>query len=247
MTPTKGYFDVHQDDWDGIYNAPRGSVRARLNRRLRRSVWGRMALALDAARPIEGRTALDVGCGPGELSIRLAERGASRVVGIDSAVEMINVAKARAQSRGVAERCHFMHADFLSDALGDERFDYTIALGVFDYQDDASAFLRRMWRHTRMRLVASFPRNVPPRSWLRRLWHGAYGSRIHYYGASRVLALGGELENARLREHSIGGSDSTDVLVCERTDQSASGPLGAPPALKQWSGAELQTLLESVW
>jgi 2-polyprenyl-3-methyl-5-hydroxy-6-metoxy-1,4-benzoquinol methylase len=244
MSDSKGYFDRHQGDWDAIYNAPSDSLRARLNRRLRRAVWGRMALALAESSEIGGRRALDVGCGPGELAIRLAERGAARVVGIDSAVEMIGVAKTRAARRGVTEQCHFVHADFLSGALGDETFDFTIALGVFDYVNDPAAFLGRMWRHTRGRMITSFPRDVPPRSWLRRLWHGAHGSRLHYYGASRALALAAGLEQASVRAHSITGSDSTDVLVCDRTELGGSA---RPPSVRRWGASELHALLESVW
>jgi SAM-dependent methyltransferase len=244
VTERKGYFDVHQDDWDGIYNAPRGSARARLNRRLRRAVWGRMAIALSEAGPIEGRTALDVGCGPGELAIRLAERGAARVVGIDSAAEMIRIAEARAASRGVAERCRFVHGDFLSDDLGDESFHFTIALGVLDYVADAPRFLGAMWHRSRDRLIASFPRDVPPRSWMRRLWHGAHGSHLHYYGLRRTSQLARALEAPASRIHSIPGSDATDVLVCQK----ALEPSGtSETVVRSWQPAQLTSLLERVW
>lgn len=245
MSGTRDYFDRHRGDWDGIYNAPRGSLRARLNRRLRRAVWGRMALALSESSEIAGRTALDVGCGPGELAIRLAERGAASVLGIDVAAEMVNVARQRAADRGVGDRCRFVQADFLRHPV-DETFDFTFALGVFDYVGDPPAFLRRQWDRTRGRLVVSFPRSVPPRSWLRRAWHGMHGSRLHYYGAPRVIALASGLEGATARLHWIPGSGSTDVLVCDRV---AAGPGRSASAVptRRWEASELGALLETVW
>jgi len=244
MTSRQGYFDRHPSDWDGIYNAPRGSARARLNRRLRRAVWGRMAIALQETAEIAGRSALDVGCGPGEMAIRMAERGASRVVGIDSAAEMVRVATMRAASRGTAEQCHFIHADFMSSALAEQIFDYTVALGVLDYVTDAERFLDRMWNHTRTRMVVSFPRDVPPRSWLRRIWHGAHGSRLHYYGHDRARGLAVHLEGAAIRMHAIHGSDSTDVVVWDRVD--AAGAVPAPVSKRTWGAQELEDLLKDV-
>ena len=222
------YFETHRSDWDGIYSAPPGSLRFRLNRRFRRAVWRRMALALEEFRAIEGRSVLEIGSGAGELSIRLAERGARRVLGVDAAGEMVRVARAHAERRGVSDRCEFIQADFSSHDFGAEKFDYVVALGVFDYVPDAPAFLSRMWRHTRERLVISLPHAVPPRSWLRRAWHGWHGNRLHYFTTAQVRALAAGLAAAEVRIHAIPGSDRTDVLVCDVAKAAGTDSPGAP-------------------
>ena len=209
------YFETHRGDWDGIYSAAPGTLRFRLNRRFRRAVWQRMALALEEFREVEGRSVLEVGSGTGELAIRLAERGARRVVGVDAAGEMVRAARAHAERRGVSGRCEFIQADFSSHDLGAEKFDYVVALGVFDYVADAATFLDRMWRLTGERLVISFPHAVPPRSWLRRAWHGWHGNRLHYFTTAEVRGLASGLPGAGVRIHAIHGSDRTDVLVCD--------------------------------
>src|SRR3990170_3772796 len=52
-------------------------------------------------RPLEGRTALDVGCGAGLLAEPLARLGA-KVTAIDAAAELIEAAKAHAAGQGLA-------------------------------------------------------------------------------------------------------------------------------------------------
>ena len=50
--------------------------------------------ALDLLDPQPGEAILDIGCGEGALTARIAERGA-RVVGIDNSPEMVAAAQAR--------------------------------------------------------------------------------------------------------------------------------------------------------
>lgn len=57
-----------------------------------------------------GVRVLDVGCGIGRWSCRLAARGA-RVTGIDLSPTMIAEARRRAAARGVAARCEFLAQD----------------------------------------------------------------------------------------------------------------------------------------
>ncbi len=63
---------------------------------------------------VEGRHALDVGCGPGAFARLLAQRGA-RAVGVDVSPRMIEHARADAQAAGISEdRLRFEVADALA-------------------------------------------------------------------------------------------------------------------------------------
>ena len=212
----RDYFDVHRGDWDGIYSAPAGSLQWRINRRFRRAVWKRMLVALDACTPIEGRSVLDIGCGTGELGLRLAAAGAARVVGIDRAGEMVRTATEHARRRGLSAVCQFVEGEFLTHDFGGETFNYSAALGVLDYVEDSDAFLDRMWALTRDRLIVSLPHSVPPRSWLRRAWHGMHASRLFYYQRRDVDAKIARLSPARSEVQTLPGSDRTYVMICDR-------------------------------
>jgi ubiquinone/menaquinone biosynthesis C-methylase UbiE len=212
----RDYFDVHRGDWDGIYSAPAGSLQWRINKRFRRAVWKRMLVAIEACEPIEGRSVLDIGCGTGELGLRLAAAGAQRMLGIDRAGEMVRAAAEHARQRELSRVCAFVEADFLTHDFAGETFSYTVALGVLDYVEDSSAFLDRMWSLTRERLVVSLPHSVPPRSWLRRAWHGLHSSRIFYYDRRSVDGQIARLAPSRSEVHTLPGSDRTYVMICDR-------------------------------
>lgn len=69
---------------------------------------------------------LDLGCGVGRWSRRLAARGA-RVTGVDLSPTMIEVARRQTASAGLSERCRYMVAD-----LGDPRtHEWLAAQGGF--------------------------------------------------------------------------------------------------------------------
>lgn len=53
---------------------------------------------------LEGQTALDFGCGPGELTMALGELGAERVIGIDQSPQMVQQAIAAASLGPAARR-----------------------------------------------------------------------------------------------------------------------------------------------
>jgi SAM-dependent methyltransferase len=174
---TSQFFDGYARDFAALYGNKDRFPQNVVNRFLRRSMVLRYEKSMDGCRPIEGRSVLDVGCGPGHYSVELARRGAARVVGVDFAPAMIRLAEERAREAGVAERCQFDVGDFMSFPEG-ETFDYTIVMGFMDYVRDAPALVGKVLRHTRSSAFFSFPADGGPLAWQRRL---RYRSRCDLY------------------------------------------------------------------
>jgi len=86
-------------------------------------------------RPLEGKRALDVGCGAGLLAEPLARLGAS-VTAIDAAPELIEVARAHAQGSGLA-------IDYRATAVEDldGQYDLVTAMEVIEHVADPQAFV----------------------------------------------------------------------------------------------------------
>jgi 2-polyprenyl-6-hydroxyphenyl methylase/3-demethylubiquinone-9 3-methyltransferase len=91
-----------------------------------------------ALRPLEGLTALDVGCGAGLLAEPLARLGA-HVTGVDAAPELVEAARTHAGQSGLAIR--YVAGDV---APLDGRFDLVTALEVVEHVADPAAFVRTL-------------------------------------------------------------------------------------------------------
>jgi 2-polyprenyl-6-hydroxyphenyl methylase/3-demethylubiquinone-9 3-methyltransferase len=86
-------------------------------------------------RPLEGKTALDVGCGAGLLAEPLARLGA-RVTAIDAAPELIEVARDHAARQR-------LEIDYRAEPVEqvDGQFDLVTALEVIEHVADPQAFV----------------------------------------------------------------------------------------------------------
>jgi ubiquinone/menaquinone biosynthesis C-methylase UbiE len=92
-----------------------------------------------------GLDVLDVGCGPGTITVDLAERVApGRVTGLDVSADPLEEARALAQARGVAVR--FEVGNVYALEAPDDSFDVVHAHQVLQHLTDPVAALREMAR-----------------------------------------------------------------------------------------------------
>jgi SAM-dependent methyltransferase len=174
---TSEFFHSYAGDFDAIYgNDNRGYERV-INRLFRHARAVRYAKSLEACQPVTGRSVIDIGCGPGHYGVALARQGASRVLGLDFAPGMLEIAKKRADAAGVGQQCSFVNGDFLTYPFS-EKFDYAILMGFMDYIADAPAVIARALQITRRRAVFSFPADGGPLAWQRKL---RYRNRCDLY------------------------------------------------------------------
>lgn len=72
---------------------------------------------------------LDLGCGRGELSVRMIERFRARVTAVDLSSSMLDSARERARSRGALDRLQLVEADIGEYRPEPAAFDLTVMLG----------------------------------------------------------------------------------------------------------------------
>lgn len=78
----------------------------------------------------KGMTVLDIGCGTGNYSIKLAKMG-YKVIGIDVSDEMLNIAKEKAKDKGLD--IGFYKKDVLNLDFEDEQFDAVFSMAALEF------------------------------------------------------------------------------------------------------------------
>ena len=100
-------------------------------------------LAFELFEPKKGMHVLDVGCGTGNFSIKLAKMGL-KVTGIDVSVNMLNVAESKAKAEGL--EIDFINMDARDIKFEDNYFDGVISMAMLEFIREPSTVLREMFR-----------------------------------------------------------------------------------------------------
>ncbi len=201
-------FERDAESFDAIYRLERSPFWRWVNTTLRKAVFERYTITFEQAGDVTGKKILDVGCGSGVYSVDFARRGAGRVVGVDFSGNMLKLARLEAEQHGVADRCEFIQADFLELDLKD-KFDVSVAMGVFDYVPDQVTFLRKMVALTAGKVIVAFPGHSLLREPARRLRYRLSGKgKIYLYGredVERIATEAGLQDKEIIRIPSSGG------------------------------------------
>jgi 2-polyprenyl-3-methyl-5-hydroxy-6-metoxy-1,4-benzoquinol methylase len=182
------YWNDVARDFDAIYTGDKGPLRRALDRWLRKDMYQRFAWVLERSEDVQGRTVCDIGCGSGRFATALAKRGAVRVVGVDIAPQMLELARSLAAQLGVEQACEFVHGDVLDWQTG-EQFDLVIAIGLWDYIADPVPRLRVIRQLCRGRFLSSWPRLWTWRTPVRQVRLGLSGCPVYFFRRPQIDRL----------------------------------------------------------
>ena len=185
--PVRDYFDREAKVFDSIYEG-KGPFGRWIDDNFRRDIRERWRLTIEACGDLNGKTALDIGCGGGRYAVDFAKRGARQVIGLDFAPKMIGLARDYARTEGLENRCEFITGDFLSWESA-QRFDICVAMGVFDYIAEPRPFLERMVQLTDHRIIASFPSNSFLRGPLRKFRYRLKGCPVYLFDRPQIQEI----------------------------------------------------------
>jgi SAM-dependent methyltransferase len=170
-----------------------------LQRLLRPGLFNRREFALEVARQYDAPRVLDVGGGSGRIGELVLEQGASRYVDVDLSDTMLNLARERLGRFG--DKAMLIQGDFLAAAVPGS-FELVLALGYFDYIEDAVPHVQRMAELSAPggSIVASFPRWTWTKGPIRKLRYEVINNcPIFDYTRDGILQLLPAFSNVEIR------------------------------------------------
>jgi 2-polyprenyl-3-methyl-5-hydroxy-6-metoxy-1,4-benzoquinol methylase len=182
------YFHTQADSFDTIYSGKKNAFLRFLDAHLRKDMQRRFEMTFKECESVVGKSILDIGCGSGRYSIEFAKRGVAKVVGLDYATNMIQIAKRIAENYGVAHICDFICIDFL-EYQNQDMFDIALAIGVFDYVKDPTEILSKMCEITREKVITTFPVKWTYRMPLRKIRLNLQGCPVYFFTEKDIEKL----------------------------------------------------------
>src|ERR1051325_321976 len=96
-------------DFDSIYSGKKSWLGRTLDRTLRKDIYQRLDWVMERSGNVKDISICDIGCGSGRFVNEFAHRGASRIVGVDVAPEMLKIARNLVTQSKAPDVSEFVH------------------------------------------------------------------------------------------------------------------------------------------
>jgi SAM-dependent methyltransferase len=105
--------------------------------------WCNYEAAIEMIQARGGTAFLEVGCGPGNLSLQLCQKG-WRGLGTDLSGEALQLAKSNLSKFIEAGRYHLVRSDIFDLDVNGEKFDVGLSMMVMEHVEDHVGFLKKI-------------------------------------------------------------------------------------------------------
>ena len=207
------FFHGFADTFDSLYDGRRGPIWRLIDSTFRRDIVERFRLTFDRLGDLHGKTVLDIGCGSGVYMREALARGAKRVIGVDAAPRMLELAKQRLDAAGHRDGFELLEGNFPLDGV--PQADCAIVMGVMDYVADPIRFLTALKGQLGGGLAAiSFPSRHWLRSPLREVRYKLRNCPIYLYERRDLDRLLADCSLTAVHVEKIRGAGQDFHVVC---------------------------------
>ncbi len=181
------YFVRHATRFNGLYGGDNMATRL-FDKTFRRPMFDRYVFTVEELAAGKNKKYLDLGCGSGRYSVALAQLGA-KVTALDFSDAMLVLAEKYTRESGQSSNINYVKTD-INEWMENttERFDASLAMGVFDYLTNPEKTLSLMLKVSDTVLI-SLPAPTFPRSQLRTLRYRMQNCPVFYFKRDDVERL----------------------------------------------------------
>ena len=209
------FFNNYAKDFHSIYLEQEKSVINRFKDRwLRASMFRRFAEVYSFIKEKRVETLLDVGCGPGFHDIIFAKGLGIKVMGVDVAPNMVEIATKQAAIDHVDSLCEFYTGDFMQ-FRSSKSFGASLSLGVIEYISEPVPFIRKMLSFSKYYALFSLPVKwhwLTPQRYLR---YKLRKCPLYFYTENEIDELLNEIDSVKYCIRCLG----RDYLVILTKDE----------------------------
>lgn len=188
----KRYFDEWASDYDAAFgediafegDAEEHPLQKLINRLFRSKTFeireAHLAKLIDNLQ-VRRKNVLDIGCGSGQLALRLASKGA-KVTGYDISPAMIRLCKAKAKKLNL--KAKFEVFDLVAEKI--PKADIIFNIAVIEYYQDFEPILEKMLASTGETLILTDARYIWWRAILRKVLGSIKNFPVYYHNPEKV-------------------------------------------------------------
>lgn len=209
------FFHGFADTFDSLYDGRRGPIWRLIDSTFRRDIIERFRLTFERLGDLSNKTVLDIGCGSGVYMREALARGAQKVIGVDAAPRMLELAKQRLDAAGHSGRYELVAGNYpLAEKL--PHADAAIVMGVMDYVPDPVRFCRALKGQIGGGVAAfSFPSRHWLRSPIREVRYKLRNCPIYLYERRDIERVLDDAGMARVRVEKIRGAGQDFHVVAK--------------------------------
>lgn len=182
------YFERASQLFNSIYTGEKSGFGRWLDKVLRPDLRERFVLTMKAVQDAGPQALLDVGVGPGQYLKAYVELSLPRITALDFSQPMLDLAKKLVGQVPAGQTVDYVLADFMKAELTD-KYDMSVAMGVFDYIPEADSFLHKMKEYSKHSVVASFPSISLWRTPIRKIRYKYKRCPVFFYRRSDIEKL----------------------------------------------------------
>lgn len=205
------FFDKFAATFDTFYEGKRNIFMQFIDKKFRKDIFLRFTKTFEYIGSLSEKTVIDIGCGSGIYVEECLRQGVKFVTGVDPAPGMLELAAKRLTDEEFKDR-FALKDGYFPDCQVDPH-DFAIVMGVMDYIEDPSQFLKELQKTVRIAASVSFPSKHWFRTPFRKIRYRLRNCPVYFYDEVTIKRLADNAGFKSIEFHKVPGAGQDYVVL----------------------------------